>query len=277
MRLIIPLITSILVLALAGCNVLTASIPEEISTPSVEDASTRPGMGMGIRNGSGMMERHHSQIPESYSGLINPIPAEDESISRGEEQYTTLCATCHGDGGLGDGPLGENLDPAPSNVAHTSQMMDDAYLFWRISEGGTKFGTSMPAWADSLDEQTRWDLVNYMRALGSGQVIPRRNWGGNAFDPENQAAHEAEMLAKAVDQEIITQNEADIFAAAHMIVDARLVKSRGSGSGTGMDERLEIILEELVSTGELTQEQANIFLSVHDRLGEAGLMQLACL
>jgi mono/diheme cytochrome c family protein len=228
---------------------------------------------MGMRLGSSMMERHHSQIPGNYSGLTNPIPADDESIARGEEQYTNLCATCHGDGGLGDGPLGENLDPAPSNVAHTSQMMDDAYLFWRISEGGTKFGTSMPGWADILDEQTRWDLVNYMRALGSGQVIPRRNRGGNAFDPENQAAHEAEMLAKAVDQEIITQNEADIFAAAHMIVDARLVKSRGSGSGTGMDERLAIVLEELVSTGELTQEQADIFLSVHDRLGEAGLMQ----
>ena len=33
------------------------------------------------------------------------------------------------------------------------------------------------------------------------------------------------------------------------------------------------ILAALVAAGELSQEQADTFLSVHDRLGEAGLMQ----
>ena len=45
------------------------------------------------------------------------------------------------------------------------------------------------------------------------------------------------------------------------------------GVSSGMDEMMSEILATLVASGELSQEQADTFLSVHDRLGEAGLMQ----
>ena len=258
-----------LVVFIVGCNVLPEVAPEAGSAEIDEETSIEPGKGM--RNS--MMERHHAPIPEEYAGLTNPIKADEESLSRGEEQFATLCASCHGDGGLGDGPAGTNLDIVPANIAHTSQMMGDAYLFWRISEGGLQFGSVMPAWGESLDEQVRWDLINYIRALGSGEITPLQNVGGASFDPEEQAAREAEMLAQAVDQGVITQDEADIFSEAHEIVDARMAELRGTGIDETMDEMLVMVLDELVAAGELTQEQAEIFLSVHDRLGEAGLMQ----
>ena len=160
-----------------------------------------PGMGMGNNN---MMNRHHAQIPAEYAGLKNPITADEASLERGAQLYGTNCASCHGDGGMGDGPAGSALDPVPAPVAHTSQMMADDYLFWRISEGGTPFNTSMPPWK-SLDEQSRWDLINYVRALGAGTVQPGAGMGGVAFDPTQQAVQQAEMLAKAVDQKVITQ------------------------------------------------------------------------
>lgn len=254
-----------------GCNVMSPAERGRDASSIAEDTSNRPGMGMG--RGSGMMARHHATVPEDYANLTNPVPADDESLARGEEQYVALCATCHGDGGLGDGPGGVNLDPPPTNIAHTSQMLGDGYLYWRISEGGAQFESAMPAWGDNLDEETRWDLINYIRALGSGQITPRRNMGGNAFDPDVQAAHQAEMLAEAVAQGVVTQEEADVFATAHEIVDTRLGELRGTGMGADMDDRLATVLEELVVAGELTQEQADTFLSVHDRLGEAGLMQ----
>ncbi len=78
---------------------------------------------------------------------------------------------------MGDGPAASALDPAPAPVAHSSQMLADDYLFWRISEGGTPFGTTMPAWK-MLDEQARWDMINYMRALGAGTVEPASSMGG---------------------------------------------------------------------------------------------------
>lgn len=132
------LLSAILILLLTACGA----------------EGNEPGLGMGA-GGSGMMTRHHAEIPDEYAGMTNPVPADEASLERGATLYATNCASCHGDGGMGDGPAGSSLDPAPAAVAHSSQMMADDYLFWRISEGGTPFNTSMPPWK-VLDEQARW-------------------------------------------------------------------------------------------------------------------------
>ena len=40
----------------------------------------------------------------------------------------------------------------------------DAYLLWAISEGGTSFGTQMPAFKDKLSDEQIWQIVTFMRA-----------------------------------------------------------------------------------------------------------------
>jgi mono/diheme cytochrome c family protein len=125
MRLVI--LAGMLVVLLAGCVALNPRMEQENAVGS------ETGMMNGMMNG--MMGRHHAQIPEEYAGLSNPTPADDESLARGAAIYAEQCASCHGDGGMGDGPAGEALDPQPAAIAHTSQMMGDDYLFWRISEG----------------------------------------------------------------------------------------------------------------------------------------------
>ena len=230
---------------------------------------TRPKMGMG---NDGMMNRHHAQIPAEYAGLKNPVPAEEASLQRGADLFETNCASCHGDGGMGDGPAGAALNPVPASVAHTSQMMADDYLFWRISEGGTSFSTSMPPWK-FLDEQSRWDLINYMRALGAGTVQPGRGMGGVPYDPTAQAKRQAEILAEAVKQGVLTQAEADLFATVHEAMEAyRLAHPELVNSGGNATERESAILSALEADGVITQEQAEAFLKIHDRLGNAGLM-----
>jgi mono/diheme cytochrome c family protein len=232
-----------------------------------QDGGMGPGMG-----GNGMMERHHAEIPAGYAGLTNPIPADTESLERGSELYTVNCASCHGDGGMGDGPAGSALDPAPSPIAHSSQMMADDYLFWRISEGGVPFGTSMPAWT-VFDEQSRWDLVNYMRALGDGTVQPVSGMGGAAYDPEIQAAQQAEILAKAVEQDVITEEEAGTFTTVHDAVEQyRIPHPEVMQSGGNATEREAMILAALVEEEIITQAQADAFTDIHDRLGNSGLM-----
>jgi len=141
-----------------------------------QSAGEPSGPGVGTSN-NGMMSQHHAPIPIEYAGMTNPIPSESDSLERGASLYATNCASCHGDGGMGDGPAASALDPAPAPVAHSSQMMADDYLFWRISEGGTSLGSSMPAWK-TLDEEARWDIINYMRALGTGDAKPASNMGG---------------------------------------------------------------------------------------------------
>lgn len=232
-----------------------------------QDGGMGPGMG-----GNGMMERHHAEIPTKYAGLTNPIPVDKDSLERGSELYTVNCASCHGDGGMGDGPAGSALDPAPSPIAHSSQMMADDYLFWRISEGGVPFGTSMPAWT-VFDEQSRWDLVNYMRALGDGTVQPVSGMGGAAYDPEIQTAQQAEILAKAVEQDVLTEEEADIFTAVHDAVEQyRLAHPEVVQSSGNATEREATILAALVEEEIITQAQADAFTDIHDRLGNSGLM-----
>lgn len=135
------------------------------------------------------------------------------------------------------------------------------------------FNSSMIAWKTILDEPSRWDVINYIQALGRGEVTPGQQMGGAAIDPAVQAANQAQMLANGIEQGVITEEEAAVFAAAHEKVDGLMVQMRADGASGSMDDMMADILAALVSSGELTQEQADIFLSVHDRLGEAGLMQ----
>lgn len=219
-----------------------------------------------------MIERYHAEIPAEYAGLTNPIPADTESLERGAELYTTNCASCHGDGGMGEGPAGSALDPAPSPIAHSSQMMADDYLVRCISEGGVSFGTSMPTWT-VFDEQSHWYLVNYTCALGDGTVQPVSGMGGVAYDPEIQVAQQAEILAKAVEQDVIIEEEAEIFTTVHDAVEQyRLARPEVIQSGGNVTELKATIPAALDEEKVITQAQADAFTDIHDRLGNSGLM-----
>ncbi len=74
------------------------------------------------------------------------------------------------------------------------------------------------AWK-TLDEEARWDMINYMRALGTGAVEPASSMGGESYDPEVQAAQQAELLAQAVEQDVISPSEADTFDFVHTAVE----------------------------------------------------------
>jgi mono/diheme cytochrome c family protein len=255
-----------LIWLLAACSQASSTTEEPAAAPG-----TRPGMGMGRQ--SGMMARHSAPIPEVYAELANPVTADDASLERGAELYTIHCASCHGDGAMGDGPAAAGLDPAPVPIAHTSQMMSDSYLFWRVSEGGTlePFNSAMPSWKGVLDEQARWDVINYMRALGSGTAPTRRGVGGAAFDPDAQATREASMVAAAVAQGILTQAEAETFARVHAAVEG--LRAQGFiGSGDTPSDMQAQMLAELVRQGTITQEEADTFSDAHSRMLVAGLM-----
>lgn len=225
--------------------------------------------GMGL--GSGMGGRHHAAVPDDFFNLSNPIPADDESLARGGEIYAIHCATCHGDGGMGDGPGGVSLDPAPAPIAHSGQMLGDAYIFWRITEGGILFDSGMIPYRDILDERARWDVINYVRALGSGQIMPGERMGGVVFDSEVEGEQQAEMLASAVEQGVITQSEANTFDIVHDLVSN--LRDEINTPGRGMDEMMGELLNTLQAEDAITQDQAETFLGVHDRLIDSGLMQ----
>ena len=224
------------------------------------------GMGRGMGGGSAMMSFHQAAVPAEYSGRTSPIAADTTSLARGQTAYQTYCIACHGEQGMGDGVAGQTLDPKPAPIAQSSQMMPDDYLFWRVSEGGAHFSTAMPAWAVALDEQTRWDLINYMRSLGAGQMARGGGAAGNASGDQATA-----MAAAGVEAGLITQAEADSFLTVHTLVETgMLAQTAQSGSGI---ERQTAALATLVEAQTITQEAADTFIRVRDRLLEAGVMQ----
>jgi mono/diheme cytochrome c family protein len=225
------------------------------------------GMGSGMMGGgmgSGMHERHMAPIPEDYAGLTSPVAADADSLARGKEAYDLFCISCHGENGTGDGPAAAALDPAPPAIAMTSRMMGDDYLFWRVSEGGAMapFNSAMPAWKATLDEETRWDLVNYMRNMDAAT-------GAAAAQERTQRA---QMLAAAQDQALISAEEAELFDRIHSQLDESVADARRNFTGS-MEEVQAAVLQELVDSGQVTAEDADAFNAIHDRLLAAGVME----
>ena len=100
-------------------------------------------------------------VPADFAGKTNPLGA--DAATAGAEVFKTNCAACHGETGLGDGPAGAALDPAPKNLADLQAQAGDDYLFWRITAG--KEGTSMVPWKGILTEEQIWQAVAFLRTL----------------------------------------------------------------------------------------------------------------
>ncbi len=105
-----------------------------------------------------------------------PVALEPGDAAAGAESYASYCASCHGDGGCGDGPLASTLDPRPAAHCDGNVMngLEDAYLLQVITDGGPAVGKSsmMAPWGGSLGEQQILDLVAFIRSLADPPYQP---------------------------------------------------------------------------------------------------------
>lgn len=87
----------------------------------------------------------------------------------GKAKYDTLCVTCHGATGAGDGVAAAALNPKPRNFADKALMSTktDAQLTGVIKNGGASAGlsTSMPAWGAMLNDADIANVIAYIRTL----------------------------------------------------------------------------------------------------------------
>jgi len=108
--------------------------------------------------------------PTTY--LRPSVPYNVISVANGAQIYHEACATCHGVGGYGDGPNGKGFKPRPADLTAKHAADHTAGdLFWWLTHGFTRDGapSRMPGFGASLDEEERWDMINFLRALSAAE------------------------------------------------------------------------------------------------------------
>lgn len=97
--------------------------------------------------------------------LKNPVPATAPALAAGNQIYQQHCQSCHGANGDGKGEKAPELSTAPGDFTDAKKMsgLKDGELFWEITEGRHP----MPAFADKLTEQERWEVVDYIRTFAA--------------------------------------------------------------------------------------------------------------
>ncbi len=92
--------------------------------------------------------------------LVNPEKATPESIARGKNRFTIYCATCHGETGVGDGPVGKKYVTPTDLTSDYVRTKPDGDIFYTITHGGLAI---MPSYEESVPPEDRWNIINYIK------------------------------------------------------------------------------------------------------------------
>ena len=99
---------------------------------------------------------------ETAAARRNPVAVSPQSVKKGEGLWVIYCTPCHGATGKGDGLVTTKFVPSVDLTnpdLHKSR--SDGFWQHQLSVGGPL----MPAYAEALSPEERWDLVNYVRTL----------------------------------------------------------------------------------------------------------------
>jgi S-disulfanyl-L-cysteine oxidoreductase SoxD len=94
--------------------------------------------------------------------LKNTLSSTPENLARGKALFLMNCSPCHGESGLGNGPVAHLLKDQPKNlVTGQSKDLPDGYIYGVIRNGILL----MPSYADAMSASERWQVVLFVRSL----------------------------------------------------------------------------------------------------------------
>jgi len=139
--------------------------------------------------------------PTSF--YTSPTGFTGASIVSGAKLFADNCTACHGAEGRGDGPQAKGMAIAPPNITPadlTAQHLfghSDGELFWWLSHGmeGPDGNLVMPGFADQLDDDDRWALIDYIRAHNAGLAMRMTgNWPQPMAAPDMTAMWQGQAM-----------------------------------------------------------------------------------
>jgi mono/diheme cytochrome c family protein len=95
--------------------------------------------------------------------LQNPLPLTKKVLERGQKQYNTYCAVCHGYLGMGDGPVTPRFSEIPALAGPDSLVnnWEPGRIYHIITVGRAR----MRPYAAQIDEKDRWAIIHYVQLL----------------------------------------------------------------------------------------------------------------
>jgi mono/diheme cytochrome c family protein len=96
--------------------------------------------------------------------LASPWQATTATLEEGKALYEIYCLVCHGDKGLGDGPISNKIPAPPSYKSERLLEFPPGRMFHVVTMGSGK----MPSYAAQLGVDDRWKIVNYVRTSLQG-------------------------------------------------------------------------------------------------------------
>lgn len=157
-------------------------MPDMYRSPSYETYSSNPNFadsltarqpvngtiarGDAIYTDLDRMPYPYPNTPEGYEQagveLKNPLPKTSENMAEGLRLYQNYCIICHGEKGMGDGPVTKRNGPIPP--AYSSDLLKN------LPEGKmfhtTQFGKNMMgSHSSQLTASQRWKIIMYVQTL----------------------------------------------------------------------------------------------------------------
>lgn len=112
--------------------------------------------------------------------LQDPFHPTPRTLDEGKALFQTYCMVCHGERGLGDGPIAGKIPPPPSYVSDRLMQFPPGRIFYVVTKGTGK----MPSYATQLSADERWKIATYvhtvLQGLGDRQLDSRKIDQGRA-------------------------------------------------------------------------------------------------
>ena len=98
--------------------------------------------------------------------LKNPVAAAPESVAAGQQLYAKYCRFCHSADAKGNGPIAPKGTHPPDLTAGKAPELTDGEIFAVIRDGAGPHQEMKP-FKGKMQEQEMWNVVNYLRSIGS--------------------------------------------------------------------------------------------------------------
>lgn len=103
--------------------------------------------------------------------------AQDSTADPGWQEYSIACAGCHGESGLGNGPLAELLNVATPNLTDLTQSNGGAFPYEAVlttidgRDGVRAHGSAMPIWGERFQASATSQRGETAEMVARGRIL----------------------------------------------------------------------------------------------------------